>query len=116
MRQRANDSRGLVPDQSETVLIILDLISDFDFEDGATLARAALPVARRIARLKARAKKIGIPAIYLNDDIGRWRSDFRALVRHCQEVERARPIIAAVAPQPDDYFILKPKHSGFFEI
>src|ERR1041384_4286836 len=108
MRKRANDSRGLVPDQSETVLIVLDLISDFDFEDGETIARAALPVARRIGRLKARAKKIGIPAIYVNDDIGRWRSEFRALVRHCQESERARPIVDAIAPQPDDYFILKP--------
>lgn len=110
-----NDPHGLVPDRAYTVLVILDLISDFSFEGGAKVARAALPVARRIARLKARAKNAGIPVIYLNDALGRWRSDFPGMVRHCRRKEsRGRLIVDAIAPEPDDYCILKPKHSGFF--
>jgi nicotinamidase-related amidase len=104
-----------VPDRAETALVILDLISDFDFDDGEKIARAALPVARRISRLKSRAAKAGIPAIYVNDAVGRWRSDFHALVRHCErEKARGRRIVDAIAPSTDDYCILKPKHSGFF--
>ena len=110
-----NDPNGLVPDRSETVLVILDLVSDFSFEHGAQVARAALPVARRIARLKARAKNAGVPTVYVNDALGRWRSDFPAIVRHCREAGgRGRAVVEAIAPEPDDYCILKPKHSGFF--
>jgi nicotinamidase-related amidase len=109
-----NDPHGLVPDRADTALAILDLISDFSFEGGAEIARAALPVARRIARLKARARNARIPVVYINDAIGRWRSDFPGMVRHCKKSSRGRPIVEAIAPEPGDYCILKPKHSGFF--
>src|SRR3954470_2355664 len=115
MSKRKRDPHGLVPDQAETVLIILDLISDFDFKDGERIAEAALPVAKRIARLKARAAQSGVPAVYVNDAVGRWRSDFPGMVRHCQrERSRGHLVVNAIAPKPDDYCILKPKHSGFF--
>jgi nicotinamidase-related amidase len=112
---RANDSQGLAPDRSDTVLIVLDLISDFDFEDGAKIARAALRVAKRIAALRRRANAARIPVMFVNDGIGRWRSDFPGLVRHCGRAgSRGEPIVRTVAPGPSDYCILKPKHSGFF--
>ena len=34
-------------------------------------------VVRAIRRLKARARAAHIPAVYVNDNFGRWRSDFR---------------------------------------
>jgi nicotinamidase-related amidase len=115
MSKEHSDPHGLVPDRADTVLVILDLISDFDFPDGEKIARAALPVAKRIARLKSRAIKRGIPVIYVNDAVGRWRSDFHALVRHCRrENALGRRVVDTIAPDADDYCILKPKHSGFF--
>jgi nicotinamidase-related amidase len=50
----------------------------------------------------------------VNDNFGRWQSDFRSTVRYCEESKRARPIITLLAPTPSDYFILKPRHSGFY--
>jgi nicotinamidase-related amidase len=109
------DLHGSAPDASDTVLLILDLISDFEFEDGARVFRAALPIAKRILRLKLRARAARIPTIYVNDNLGRWRSDFGELVRHCSRDEmRGAPIARLLAPDEDDYCILKPKHSGFF--
>jgi nicotinamidase-related amidase len=114
-RMPKRDPSGLAPDRSTTALIILDLISDYSFEDGDKIARAALPVARRIARLKARAKNAGVPAIYVNDGLGRWRSDFPGLVRHCSsDASRGAPIVKEIAPAEGDYCVLKPKHSGFY--
>jgi nicotinamidase-related amidase len=114
-RMPQRDPSGLAPDRSATALIILDLISDYSFEDGDKIVRAALPVAKRIARLKTRAKKAGVPAIYVNDGLGRWRSDFPGLVRHCSSDEsRGAPIVKEIAPAADDYCVLKPKHSGFY--
>jgi nicotinamidase-related amidase len=69
-----------------------------------------------LAAVKRRAKAAGIPVIYVNDNFGRWRSDFAKLVRHClQEDVRGRPVVAQLIPEPDDYFVLKPKHSAFFQ-
>jgi nicotinamidase-related amidase len=51
----------------------------------------------------------------VNDNFGRWRSDFRAQVEHClQDGVVGQPIAELLRPDEDDYFVLKPKHSGFF--
>src|SRR6266702_4162309 len=41
---------------------------------------------------------------------------FPRLVQYClgQKI-RGKPIVAQLAPDPDDYFVLKPKHSAFFQ-
>jgi nicotinamidase-related amidase len=75
----------------------------------------ALRAARRIARLKRRARAAGIPVIYANDNFGRWRSDFREAVAHCFEDDvRGRCLAELLEPESDDYFVLKPKHSAFY--
>jgi nicotinamidase-related amidase len=115
-RERENrDLHGSAPDRAETALLILDMISDFGFRDGARVFRAALHAAQRIARLKARATAARIPTIYVNDNQGRWRSDFAALLRRASSAEsRGSRIARLLAPGPRDYLVLKPKHSGFF--
>jgi nicotinamidase-related amidase len=110
-----HDLHGAAPDRSETAVLILDMISDFKFADGGKMCRAALPVARRVRQLAERARAAKVPVIYVNDNIGRWRSDFSAIVRQCSaEGSRGAPIAEMLAPQPRDYCVLKPKHSGFF--
>jgi len=91
------------------------VINDLEFPGGEALLRYAEPAASKIARLKARARAAGIPTIYVNDNFGRWRSDFRRLVSHCL-VDKCRgaAIVTQLAPDEQDYFVLKPKHSGFY--
>src|SRR5687768_3460230 len=90
---RNRDLHGFAPDRSSMAVLILDMISDFEFEDGAAVFRAALPIARRIARLRERAAAAGVPVVYVNDNHGRWRSDFAGLLRHClQDGVRGAPI------------------------
>jgi len=56
-----------------------------------------------------------MPAIYVNDNFGRWRSDFRNLVAHClRRRARVRAVTALLRPDHQDYFVLKPKHSAFY--
>jgi nicotinamidase-related amidase len=113
MSPKSSDLHGSAPDKSETALLIIDVINDLDFPEAKQLMRYAPAMARNIARLKARAKKARIPAIYVNDNFGRWRSDFRRLVEHCRK-GKGREIVDLLRPDDDDYFVLKPKHSGFF--
>lgn len=108
-------SSTLVSGKAATALLLIDVINDLDFPEGPQFLRQALPAARRIAALKRRAKRVGVPAIYVNDNFGRWQSDFRAQVKHAQhERSLGRDIAKLLAPEEDDYFVLKPRHSGFF--
>jgi nicotinamidase-related amidase len=50
----------------------------------------------------------------LNDNFGRWKSDFRRTVEHCTQHGRGREVVELLRPEDNDYFVLKPKHSGFF--
>jgi nicotinamidase-related amidase len=109
------DLHGNVPDSSPVALLLIDVINDLEFETGAKLLAPALKVARRIAALKANARKRGIPVIYANDNFGRWRSDFREAVRHClEDGVRGQPLAALLKPDAQDYFVLKTKHSAFY--
>jgi nicotinamidase-related amidase len=110
-----DDLHGNAPDKSEIALLLIDVINDLEFEGGEALFQNALPAARNIARLKERAQQARVPVIYVNDNFGKWRSDFKRIVTHClQDNVRGRPIAELLQPGDDDYFILKPKHSGFF--
>ena len=109
------DLHGSAPDKSDVALLLIDVINDLEFPDGDQLLRHALPMARQIAALKRRARQEDIPVVYVNDNFGRWRSDFRAQVDHClQDGVRGKPVVELLRPEEDEYFVLKPKHSGFF--
>src|SRR5256885_5445868 len=115
MPARNPDLHGSAPDKSEVALLLIDVINDLDFPEANQLLRYARPMARKILRLKQRAKKAGVPVIYVNDNFGRWRSDFRRQVQHClRDGSRGHEIVSLLQPDEDDYFVLKPKHSGFF--
>lgn len=110
-----HDLHGNVPDTAPVALILIDLINDLEFEGGEQLLRSAMRAVPRIAALKEKARKRKIPTIYANDNFGRWRSDFRGAVTHClQDGVRGRPLAEALKPAPEDYFVLKVKHSAFY--
>jgi nicotinamidase-related amidase len=115
MPAKNHDLHGSVPENSPVVLLIVDVINAMDFEGGAELFRHALPMAERLRTFAERARSADVPVIYVNDNFGRWRSDFRTLLEHCIAGEtRGSPIARLLAPGKSDYFVLKPKHSGFF--
>src|SRR5687768_2377700 len=115
MPARNPDLHGNVPDKSPVALLLIDVINDLEFPEGELLARHAVPMAGRLAALKERARKAGIPAIYVNDNFGKWQSDLTRLLEHCLGTEtRGRPMVERLRPADDDYFVLKPKHSGFY--
>jgi nicotinamidase-related amidase len=114
MPVRSHDLHGSAPDKSAAALLLIDVINDFEFPESDKLLRLALPAGRNIANLKRRAKDAGIPAIYVNDNFGRWRSDFKKIVAHCRDESRGKPFVELLIPDEDDYFVLKPKNSGFY--
>lgn len=96
-------------------LLLVDYIHLFAFPGAERLERRAVPAARHAARLKARARRDGIPCIYANDNFGRWHSEFSALVAEC--LAKGGPsgeIAQLLLPSHEDWSVLKPRHSAFY--
>jgi nicotinamidase-related amidase len=115
--RRRSQRAGLIEHDGthDTVLLIMDMISCWSFPDAAPLLRQALHVVPAIARLKQRCLGANVPVIYANDNRGQWRSDFKFVVN--ESLESPGPgadITRQLEPGPQDYFVLKPKHSAFF--
>lgn len=101
------------PSRSRQALLILDMLSEYEFPDGPALARASLRPAQAIARLKRRAVAAGVRCIYVNDTRDRWESDQHAFVRRCLAGKGGKAA-ALLKPTPDDFLIFKPRHSAFY--
>jgi len=100
--------------KARTALLLVDTINPFDFPGGRAFAQKSLRVARAIAGLRDRASRAGIPVIYVNDNLGKWRSDVDALVTFCCRRDMpGAPIVELLAPRKADYVILKATLSGF---
>lgn len=95
-----------------TALLLVDWINGLDFPGSETLLAAALPAARATARLRRRADQAGVPVVYVNDNFDCWTADVRTLATICRR-GIGRPLVDLLRPRRRDYFILKPKHSGF---
>ena len=76
MPQKNIDRHGSAPDKHKFALLLIDVINDFDFPEADQLLKYARPMARNLLRLKRRAQKAGVPVVYVNDNFGRWKSDF----------------------------------------
>lgn len=115
MLKKNRDLNGSAPDENKLAILIIDMINDFNFEDGKVLLSHAEKIAKNILQLKKIARDKKIPIIYVNDNFGKWKSDFKILVDHCiSENTPGKKIAQMLKPDQEDYFVLKPKHSGFF--
>jgi nicotinamidase-related amidase len=110
---RDHDLHGSAPDKCSTALLLIDIINDLDFPEADMLLRFAMPMAKALKDLKSKCRKCKVPAIYINDNFGRWQSNFAALVDHATK-SKGRSVVKQLLPRKDDYFVLKPKHSAFY--
>lgn len=96
-------------------LLIIDMISCWSFPDAEKLLPGAAAIAPNIAALAVRCRRAGVPVIYANDNLGRWRSDFAKLVALSLDCGGdTAAVTSALRPSEIDYFVLKPKHSAFY--
>ena len=96
-------------------MLVLDLISDFQYPDAETVIPVAKRISKVIAPLKSRARAAGVPVIYVNDTRGHWESDQHRFLDRCLDASAdAAEIVTRLIPESDDYFLFKPRHSAFF--
>jgi nicotinamidase-related amidase len=102
--------------KSKQAMLIVDMINDFQHDDGKRLFNKVRPVARKIRELKVRVVATGVPVIYVNDNFRNWHDTFDSTIRHVeQSSDEGRQIVELLRPVKDDYYILKPHRSGFYK-
>lgn len=107
--------RSVMSTRSRVALLLIDVVNGFDFPGSGPIVAAAKRAAPRISVLADHARKAKVPVVYVNDNFGQWRSDFRATVdRYVAPDQPGHAVVELLRPNPDDYFVLKPRHSGFF--
>jgi nicotinamidase-related amidase len=80
-------------------LLIIDMISRFAFDDGERMRDAAATLVPTLRTLRAQCHR-----------------DLQALVRWAAaRGSRGRAIATALKPAAQDYFVLKPRHSVFYQ-
>ncbi len=102
--------------RSPTALLLVDVINPMNFAGADALLGHAIPAADRIARLRVRAREAGIAVVYVNDNFDCWHLGFRELVESFLTADvPGKPIIERLAPElAQEFYVLKPGHSGFF--
>lgn len=109
------DLHGNVPDDCLVALLVIDVLNALDFPGGSALLPRALEAARHLAKLQARARQAQVPVVYVNDNVGPWRSDLDGVIAHATHgAALGKPLANLLLPEPNDYVVLKPKHSGFY--
>ncbi len=115
MPDQNKDLHGNAPDKSAVALLLIDVSNDLEFDGGEIILPPALAMAKNLAALKQKAKHLKIPVIYINDNFGKWQADFQRQLAHClEDGVCGQPLAEMLRPDDDDYFVLKPKHSGFY--
>ncbi|SEI39054.1 cysteine hydrolase family protein [Frateuria terrea] len=100
----------------QSALLIIDMLNDLEFEGGEDLLEQAMPIASAIVQLRSWYHEHGLPVIYANDNFGRWHADLAKIIEHCRRVgSRGALLSDGLLPGVEDYFVLKPRHSAFYE-
>jgi nicotinamidase-related amidase len=104
----------MAPETPKTALLVVDMINAYDFEDAEKLIPSARQAVPNIASLIERARDEDADVIYVNDNYGDWRSSSSELVEKALESDHA-DLLEPIAPGEDSLFVLKPRHSCFYE-
>ena len=103
-------------EKNKQALLIVDMINDFQHEDGGQLYRQVLPVAEKIAELKRRAHVADAPVIFVNDNFKKWHDSFNTTIRHVEESsDEGKRMVEILQPTEEDYYVLKPHRSAFYK-
>lgn len=97
-----------------TALIVIDMLNSYEHEDADELVSSVREALPNISTLLKRARSEEAPVIYVNDNFGRWRSHHGEILQSALS-GRYRDLVEPIKPDEDDLFVVKARHSAFYE-
>jgi nicotinamidase-related amidase len=99
---------------SRSAVIVIDMINAYDHEDAEVLVPSAQRVVPVIRKLIDRARDGDVEVIYVNDNLGRWRSQMDDMVETA--LHGPHPdLVEGVRPDERSLFVVKARHSIFYQ-
>ncbi|WP_055598574.1 isochorismatase family cysteine hydrolase [Streptomyces aureus] len=97
-----------------TALIVIDMLNTYAHEDAEALVPSVREALPGITTLLRHARAEESPVLYVNDNFGEWRSHHGEILRIALD-GRHRDLVEPVAPDENSLFVVKARHSIFFE-
>ena len=101
-------------DMSQSALIVIDMINTYEHADADLLLPSVRKAVPPIVRLLERARAADVPVIYVNDNFGEWRSHHGEILEKALSGPHA-DLVEPIRPDEDSLFVVKARHSIFFE-
>jgi nicotinamidase-related amidase len=99
----------------ETALIVVDMFNAYEHDDADALRRSVREVLPAISGLVERAQgHEGVDLVYVNDVYGQWNAGRAELVERVL-ASPARELVEPIVPPADALFIVKARHSIFYQ-
>lgn len=99
---------------NQPALIVIDMINSYDHEDAELLIPSARQVVPTMRKLIEKARSAGAEVIYVNDNLGRWRSRVDDMVRDAVDSPHG-DLVEPIRPDDSSMFVVKARHSIFYQ-
>lgn len=99
---------------SNTAILFIDLINDFQFDGGEKLLTHTESILPNLLKLRQYADTKKLPIIYINDHYQLWQSEPNVIINHCTNPAN-KHYMQQIKPRETDYFLIKPQHSAFYQ-
>jgi nicotinamidase-related amidase len=100
---------------ADTALVVVDMLNTYEHEDAEKLTQSVREVLPNIEQLIDRAADADdVEVVYVNDLYGQWNAGRTELLERVMH-GRYRDLVEPVAPAEDAIFIVKARHSIFYE-
>nr|WSX47917.1 cysteine hydrolase [Streptomyces sp. NBC_00974] len=97
-----------------TALIVIDMLNTYAHEDAEALVPSVRQTLHGVTALLKHARASDSPVIYVNDNFGEWRSHHGEILRAALD-GRHSDLVEPVAPDENSLFVVKARHSIFYE-
>ncbi|MCX5877792.1 MAG: cysteine hydrolase [Deltaproteobacteria bacterium] len=115
----AKRKRALVKlNKGSTAILVVDMLNDFLKPGGKMVLEGGGILIPPMRRLLNRARKVGIPAVYVNDCHRpglKEDREFKKRSEHCIEGTWGAQVIEELKPKKKDFVVLKHRFSGFYD-
>ena len=97
-----------------SAVVVVDMLNHYEHEDADSLIPSVRETLPAICELLARARESDVPIVYVNDNYGDWSAYRPQLVERALR-GRAPELVEPIAPPPDAGFVVKARHSIFYQ-
>jgi nicotinamidase-related amidase len=97
-----------------TALIVIDMLNRYEHDDAEPLLDSVREIVPALARLIENARRTNVLTIYVNDNHGDWAAGRAQLSQWALE-GADRSVIEPILPRDDVPFLVKARHSVFYE-